>query len=51
MSQIITSTLESGQVLTVSIQADYGEIIISTIFLALLVVVVLDFTFQLVYKR
>jgi hypothetical protein len=51
MSEVITSSLDSGQILTISLQADFGEIIISTIFLAVVAIVVLDFTFGFVYRQ
>lgn len=51
MSDVFTYTLQSDIVLTVPIQADFGEIILSTIFLALLVVLILDFTFVLVHRQ
>jgi len=49
MSEVITYTLQSGQILTMPLEATFGELLISGAFLGLLAVLVVDFVFELVY--
>lgn len=48
---IYTATLDSGQVLTTQAMVTMGDVIIIRLLVALIAVVVLDFTFRLVYRR
>lgn len=48
---IYTTTLDSGFVLTTQNTMTMGDVIIIRLLVALIAVVVLDFTFRLVYRR
>lgn len=48
---IYTTTLDSGQMLTTQNMVTMGDVIIIRLLVALIAVVILDFTFRLVYRR
>jgi hypothetical protein len=50
MGNVITTTLSSGQPLTVDYSANFGEVIITGLLLALAAVLVLEFTFQVIHR-
>jgi hypothetical protein len=51
MSEVFTTTLQSGDYLTISRSFDAGELLLAKLLLALLALVILDITFRLVYRR
>lgn len=48
---VYTQTLDSGQILTTQNTMTMGDVIIIRLLVALIAVVILDFTFRLVYRR
>lgn len=48
---VITSTLQTSNTLTITPTFDSGELLLAKLLLALLAVFVLDFIFRLVYRR
>jgi hypothetical protein len=48
---VITTTLQTSNTLTITPSFDSGELLLAKLLLALLAVFILDFTFRLVYRR
>jgi hypothetical protein len=51
MSEVFTTTLASGATLVITPTVDSGEVLLIQILLAGLALLLLEFTFRLVYRR
>ncbi len=51
MSGVYTATLGAGTTLVISTEANFGQVIIATLLLALATELVLEFVFKLAYRK
>jgi len=51
MATVITHTLQSGQTVAVTNQASAGDLLVTGAMLALLAILAISFTYQVVYER
>lgn len=50
MGDVITTTLQSGEVMVITRSVDTGELILSGLLLAVLTLMVIEFVYRVIYK-